>query len=80
MLPPNIISDIISGTSVAMLAVIGRGLLGVRKDFRQFMAEHTWLLATTMWNKDKVLQIMAKMDMPMQDEPPRNLPWRRPDG
>jgi hypothetical protein len=72
--PAEIISSIISGVTVLLLAGITRGLLGVRKDFRRFMAEHTWLLATTLWTRDKVIQIMQSMNMPVDGSPPSDLP------
>jgi len=72
--PAEIVSSIISGLTVLLLAGITRGLIGVRKDFRRFMAEHTWLLATTLWTRDKVLQIMDRMDMPVDGTPPGDLP------
>jgi hypothetical protein len=72
----QIVSSIISGAAVLLLAGIARGLLGTRRDFRRFMAEHTWLLATTLWTRDKVIQIMERMDMPLDTDgmPPSELP------
>lgn len=70
----EIITSIISGSSVLILAAIARGLLGMRKDFRRFMQEHLWLLATSMWTKDKVIHIMQELDMPVGNPPPNNLP------
>lgn len=72
----QVVNTVIGGTAVVLLAAIGKGLLGMRKDFRRFMAEHTWLIATTLWTRDKVQQIMTKLDMPMIDNPPDNLPWK----
>jgi hypothetical protein len=72
--PAEIVSSIISGVTVLLLAGITRGLIGVRKDFRRFMAEHTWLLATTLWTRDKVIQIMVAMNMPVDGQPPSDLP------
>ncbi len=72
----EIISSILSGLSVLVLAWLGRGLAGMRKDFRRFMAEHMWLLATTMWTRDKVLRIMGELDMPVDHPPPADLPRR----
>jgi hypothetical protein len=73
----EIISSLISGTAVIILAAIGRGLLGVRKDFRRFMAEHVWLIATTLWTRDKVTLIMRKLEIPMEGMPPSDLPRER---
>jgi hypothetical protein len=71
----QIVSSVISGAAVLLLAGITRGLLGTRRDFRRFMAEHTWLLATTLWTRDKVIQIMEQMNMPLDDGvPPGDLP------
>ncbi len=72
----EIISSIVSGISVLILGWIGRGLIGMRKDFRRFMAEHMWLLATSMWTRDKVLRVMADLDMPVDHPPPADLPKR----
>lgn len=67
---------IVSGVTVIFLAWIGRGVMGMRRDFRRFMTEHSWLLATTLWTRDKVLRIMAQLDMPTEDPPPNELPRR----
>lgn len=74
MSAPEIISSIISGVSVVILAGIARGLLGIRAEFRRFMAEHLWLLATTTWTRDRVLRMMAELGMPVDVPPPNNLP------
>ncbi len=70
----EVMSSVISGVSVLLLAWIARSIIGVRKDARRYLAEHTWLLATTLWTRDKVLQIMDHMDMPVNGEPPADLP------
>ena len=49
-------------------------LIGIRTDFRRFMQEHLWLLATTMWTRDKVLIIMKRLDLPVDNPPPNDLP------
>lgn len=74
MNPGEIISSVISGVSVLLLAGIARGLLGVRKDFRRFMTEHLWLLATTLWTRDKVMLIMRELKLPADQPPPDDLP------
>jgi hypothetical protein len=71
----NVLPNIIGGLAVLLLAFIGKGMLGMRRDFRQFMAEHAWLLATSLWTRDKIMQLMAKLDMPMTEDPPDRLPW-----
>ena len=76
----EIINSVIGGMAVLLLAAIGRGLLGMRKDFRRFMAEHVWLLATSLWNRDKIRQVMAKLDMPLEDDAPEDLPWEHRRG
>lgn len=73
---PQILSNIIGGVAVILLGLIGRGLLGLRNDVRRFMREHLWLLATTLWTRDKVMQIMTKLDLPVTDPPPEDLPWK----
>lgn len=70
----EILSSIISGVAVLLLAGIAQAMRGVRKDFRRFMAEHAWLLATTLWTRDKVLRIMERLDMPIDSQPPGDLP------
>lgn len=72
---PTLLPNILGGVAVLLLAFIGKALIGVRRDFHKFMAEHTWLLATTLWTRDKVMVIMARLDMPMTDSPPHDLPW-----
>lgn len=69
----QIVSSIIGGVAVLLLGAIGRMMLGVRNDFRRFMQEHLWLLATTMWTRDKVIQIMNRLDMPLGNPPPSDL-------
>lgn len=69
----QVISSVLGGVAVLLLGAIGRLILAMRKDFHKFMAEHLWLLATTMWNKDKIILIMKKLDMPIEDLPPTNL-------
>lgn len=71
----ELINTIIGGVAVLILAAIGRGLIGIRHDIRRFLAEHSWLLATSLWTRDKVIQIMVKLDMPLPDRPPDDLPW-----
>ena len=73
----QVLDSILSGATVLLLAVIGRAMLGMRRDFRRFMVEHSWLLATTLWNRDKVRKIMAHLEMPLDDAPPEDLPARR---
>jgi hypothetical protein len=72
----DIIQSVIGGLAVILLAAIGRGVLGLGKDFRRFMTEHIWLITTTLWTRDKVRQIMTKLDMPMTELPPDDLPWK----
>lgn len=69
----EVISSVISGTAVLLLAAIARGLLNVRNDFRRFMGEHLWLIATTMWTRDKVIRIMNDLGMPLDNPPPDSL-------
>lgn len=72
----EIVSSVISSVAVLLLAGIARGLLGVRSDLRRFMLEHTWLLATTLWTRDKVMHIMRTMDLELDQPPPADLPPR----
>lgn len=72
----EIVSSVISSVAVLLLAAIARGLLGVRNDMRRFMLEHTWLLATTLWTRDKVMHIMRTMDLELDQPPPADLPPR----
>lgn len=69
----EVISSIISGSAVLLLAGITRGLMGVRKDFHKFMAEHVWLIATTLWTRDKITVIMRDLGMPLGNPPPDDL-------
>lgn len=72
----NIISSVISGVAVLLLAAIAKAVMSIRGDFKRFMLEHTWLLATTLWTRDKVLNIMEQMKMPVDNPPPADLPNR----
>jgi hypothetical protein len=70
----QVISSVISGVAVLLLAGITRSLFGVRADFRRFMLEHTWLIATTLWTRDKVIKVMQQMDLDPGPPPPADLP------
>jgi len=72
----QIVSSVIGAIATAILAVIGKAVLGLRADTRRFMAEHMWLLATTLWARDNVTRIMGHLDMPVESEPPENMPHR----
>lgn len=69
----EIVSSIISGVAVLLLAGIARTIRHVTKDFKRFMAEHMWLIATTMWTRDKVIRIMSDLGMPLDNPPPDTL-------
>lgn len=77
----EIISSIISGLAVLILSAIfrmlwkvGKRIIELTKHFDRFMAEHVWLISTTLWTRDKVIRIMDRMDMPMDTPPPSDLP------
>ena len=72
----EIVSSVISSVAVVMLAGITRALSGARADLRRFMLEHTWLLATTVWSRDMVVQIMRSMELEPPSPPPADLPAR----
>lgn len=74
----ELVNSITGGVAVLLLGAIGKGVLGLRKDFKRFMTEHTWLLATSGWTRDKVRKVMGQMGMPVEDAPPDDLPWREP--
>jgi hypothetical protein len=75
--PGEVLSAIISGVAVLLLAWIARSVHEFSRDLRRFMAEHAWLIATTLWTRDKVLKIMETMGMPLDGDPPDDLPQRR---
>ena len=75
----QIISSVIGAIATAILAVIGKAIIGLRADTRRFMTEHMWLLATTLWTRDNVTRIMDQLDMPGTSDPPENLPHRKED-
>lgn len=70
----EIISSTISGVAVLLLAGIAKAIFGMRREFHRFMAEHSWLLVTTLWTRDKVVKIMDHLDMPIEMSPPEDLP------
>ena len=72
----DIVSSVIGSIAVVLLGAIGRAMIGMRRDFRRFMQEHLWLLATTLWNRDNVRKIMTHLGMPIDNEPPADLPTR----
>jgi hypothetical protein len=69
----EIVSSLISGVGVLILAAIGRSLFRMGKEVHRFMAEHVWLISTTLWTRDKVTQIMKALDIPMDNPPPSDL-------
>jgi len=76
----QIVSSVIGAIATAILAVIGRSIVGLRRDTRRFMGEHMWLLATTLWTRDNVTKVMDQLGMPVTSDPPENLPHRNKEG
>lgn len=72
----EIVSAIISSLAVVLLTAIARAMLGLRNDLRRYMTEHVWLLATTLWTRDRVIRIMRVMDLEVAEPPPNDLPPR----
>jgi hypothetical protein len=70
----EIVSSLISGVIVLILAWIARRVAKIGGDFHKFMAEHIWLISTSLWTRDKVVKIMASLNMPMDNPPPSDLP------
>lgn len=70
----ELLNTIIGGVAVILLAAIARSVAKVTGEFRRFMAEHVWLIATSLWTRDKVVHIMDKLNMPMEQPPPSDLP------
>lgn len=62
--------------AVILLTAIARAMIGFRNDMRRFMTEHTWLLVTSLWTRDKVIKIMKVMDLESDQPPPGDLPPR----
>jgi hypothetical protein len=73
----EIVNSLTGGLAVIILAAIGRAILGLRGDFHRFMAEHIWLISTTLWTRDKVMKIMEALNIPMDNPPPNDLPTRK---
>jgi hypothetical protein len=74
----ELVTSLISGVMVLLLAWIARRLGRIGGDFHKFMAEHIWLISTSLWTRDKVVKIMASLNMPMDNPPPSDLPERKP--
>lgn len=81
----EILSTLVGAVAVALLAAIARqvrrGFREIRRvsrNFDRFMLEHTWLLATSLWTRDKVLVVMRQLDIPVEQPPPADLPPRPP--
>ena len=70
----EIISSVIGAIAVGLLTFIARAIKNIGGDFRRFMQEHMWLLATTLWTRDKVVRIMTELNLPMDQPPPNDLP------
>lgn len=73
----QILSSVLSAIAVTVLLAIGRYIRLLSKNFDRFMGEHLWLLASTMWNRDKVLRIMNELGMGLDDPPPEPLSERK---
>lgn len=66
----EIVSSVIGAIACGLLTWIARRLARIGIEFHRFMAEHVWLIATTLWNRDKVIRIMDQLGMPVNDVPP----------
>lgn len=73
MRPAEIISNIIGGVAVALLGFLCHFVYRTYRKFDRFMTEHLWLLATTLWTRDKVMEIMSLLGIPITDGPPATL-------
>jgi hypothetical protein len=69
----EIVSSIIGAVAVALLSFILSTLRRLFNKFDRFMAEHMWLIATTLWTRDKVMEMMQSLGMPMTSDPPANM-------
>lgn len=72
----QILDSVLSGSGVVFLGFIAKMVRSVRRDFRRFMTEHSWLIATTLWTRDKTLRIMDHLNMSPENPPPADLPHR----
>ena len=72
----EVVANIIGGVAVALLTTIATILFRTFRLFRRFMAEHIWLITTTLWTRDKVIRVMHHMNLPIEDVPPADLPRR----
>jgi hypothetical protein len=66
----QVVSAIVASIATAFLGIIARMLSGMRRDVKQFMTEHLFLLAMADWTKTSVPAIMAHLGMPMEKPPP----------
>lgn len=69
----QIFANVIGGVATVLLGGIATLLWRGYRKLNRFMAEHLWLIATTMWTRDKVMVMMHQMGMPI-DNPPPTLP------
>lgn len=74
----EILSSVIGAIAVFLLGVIARSVHSATREFRRFMQEHLWLLATSLWTRDKVILIMKQLSMPIDNPPPDDLPKGTP--
>lgn len=44
------------------------------------MAEHVWLIATTLWTRDKITVIMGELGLTIGNPPPDDLKGRHHHG
>jgi len=72
--PGEILSNVLGAVAVGLLGFICHVILRAYRKFDQFMAEHMWLLATTLWTRDKVMEIMGMLGIEVQIPPPANMP------
>ncbi len=73
MRPTELVSNIIGAVAVGLLGFICHVLIRAYKKFDQFMTEHVWLLATTLWTRDKVVEVMSTLGIEIGNPPPGKL-------
>jgi len=73
MRPSEILGNVLAAIAVAMLGFICHVIIRAYRKFDRFMLEHVWLIATTLWTRQKVIEVMAALGIDYPDPPPADL-------
>lgn len=71
----TVVSAVVSAAATvlmtAMVTMLVRGIAGIRRDMRRFMAEHLYLLRVTDWAKVNLSSVFDHLSLSPTEPPPR---------